>query len=121
MTWFDDLPAAYRHFLIAVILTPLAGFVGALALAVVQAKGISIPTDTFSNALNAAAVTAASGLLGWITLVLTPITRQYGVGAIQDGPDALVHPDAPLVAPEDASTHPDLLPPPPTATGGQDG
>ena len=79
----DKLPAWARHLLIAVVVAPVAGFAGIEALTVVQAAGFSgvdWPASVSTGA-NAAAVTAASGALGWLALFVTPLTRKYGVGS----------------------------------------
>lgn len=80
---FDRLPAWLRHFLILVFLAPLVLFVSLLAAQIVAGGGIDgfAWGDEAYAALNTAIVTIASGLLSWIALYVTPLTRQYGVGS----------------------------------------
>jgi hypothetical protein len=79
----DGLHPALRHFLIAVVVAPFAGFLGIVVGSLVANGGFS-GFDFGSEALtalNAASVVAGSGLLGWSALYLTPLTRQYGIGS----------------------------------------
>ncbi len=85
MSWLDKLPAAVRHFLILVVVAPLAGALALILSAIVTAGGLGVDWSTVLGvAGDSAAVTAASGALAWLGLVVTPITRQYGVGTTPD-------------------------------------
>jgi hypothetical protein len=78
----DKLSAAARHFLLLVLLT---GLIAALVVygnsAVDLGLAVFTSTDTLTDAGDAAVKAAGTGLLAWVALVLTPLTRQYGVGA----------------------------------------
>lgn len=81
MSWLDKLPAALRHFLILVVIAPLAGAAAIVLASIVQAGGVDVDWATVGKvALDSGAVTAANGALAWLALFVTPLTRQYGVG-----------------------------------------
>jgi enoyl reductase-like protein len=75
----DKLPAPVRHLLIVVG----AAAVGVPVQAVVAAQGVTGVdwADTLVDALNAGGL---AGALAIGALWLTPLTRQYGVGARAD-------------------------------------
>lgn len=85
----DRLPAWARHLVALAVIAPVAIFVTVVATAIVTAGGLSgFDADATGHiALDAAAVSFASGILGWLTLFITPITRQYGVGAPKRNPE----------------------------------
>lgn len=78
----DNLPAWSRHLLVLAVIAPVAGFVGFEAAAVVANHGISGMdwSGEAQSALDVAAVTSASGVIAWVAMFVTPLTRQYGVG-----------------------------------------
>lgn len=78
----DRLPAWLRHLVIA--FAAVAG--STVAQAVIEAGGVSqiVWTDLALDALDAGAVAVA---LVAATLWLTPLTKQYGVGAGGDSDD----------------------------------
>lgn len=81
----DRLPTWAQYLIALVIISPVAGFVVLEATVVVTSGGVTgIDWATeLSRGGNAAAATAASGLVGWVTLFITPITRKFGVGKAQ--------------------------------------
>lgn len=72
---FDRISAALRHLLL--LIAP-ALLLAALAIlkAVTDAGGVLTDVDWGS-----AAAAGVLGAAGWLTLYLTPLTRQYGVGS----------------------------------------
>jgi len=79
----DRLPAWGRYLVILVVITPVAAFVATVATVVITQHGV---TDAdwaaeSTSAMDAAFVTAASGLLSWIAMYVTPLTRKFGVGS----------------------------------------
>lgn len=78
----DTLPAWLRHLIVLCGIAPAAAAVTSAASAVVAAGGVSTvdwpPTGV--AAIDAAGLAAAIGATTWLALVVTPLTRQYGVG-----------------------------------------
>jgi hypothetical protein len=83
----DRLPAWGRHLLVLAVLAPLLAGLAIVLGAVIAAGGVDVDwSGTLKIALDAVAVSAAGGLLSWCGLYLTPLTRQYGVGAADREP-----------------------------------
>lgn len=80
---FDRLPAWLRHFLILVVLAPLVLFASLIAARIVAEGGIDgfAWDDEAYAAFNTSIVSLMGGVLTWVALYITPLTRQYGVGA----------------------------------------
>lgn len=72
----DRIPAWLRHLLIVVAAT----FGVTVAEAVVSAGGVST-VDWLGTLLRAVDIAAVAGATTSLALWLTPLTRQYGVGA----------------------------------------
>lgn len=82
MSWLDRLPAPARHALILMGLAPLTILVSVPATQVIANGGITgLDWHTvWTSAIDGSAASLASGALAWVALVVTPLTRQYGVG-----------------------------------------
>lgn len=89
MSWLDRLPPAARHAVILCLLTPAAIAISVPATAVLSAGGISTADcgQIGTTTLDAVTVSLAGGALSWVALVLTPLTRAYGIGSQVTGQD----------------------------------
>jgi hypothetical protein len=79
----DKLPAWLRHLIIVCGLAPAAVAVTTTANAVITAGGVTTvdwPATGIAT-IDAAGVALAVGAATWLTLVITPLTRQYGIGS----------------------------------------
>lgn len=78
----DTLPAVWRHAVLLCAIAPVAALAGVPLLAIISAGGV-VGLDWHAvgiTAINASAVSFATGGTAWITSYVTPLTRQYGVG-----------------------------------------
>jgi hypothetical protein len=89
MTWFDKIPAKYRHLLIVLGVSVL----GAAALVLQQ------NTDTILSEVPDAVDPFVAGLIGYALLWVTKITKQYGVGSDTTDDPAHEEPVLPEVDP----------------------
>jgi hypothetical protein len=79
----DKLPAWLRHLIIVCGLAPAAVAVTTTPNAVITAGGVTTvdwPATGIAT-IDAAGVALAVGAATWLTLVITPLTRQYGIGS----------------------------------------
>ena len=93
MTWFDKIPAKYRHLLIILGVAVL----GAAALVLQQ------NTDTILNDVPDYLDPFVAGLIGYAILWVTKITKQYGFG--EGDP---VFNDEPVAAPVEPDPAPEV-------------
>lgn len=79
----DRMPSWARHLVILVGLTSVTALLMTFANDVIAEGGVSSLdwARTATESLDNAALAASAGLLGWIALVITPLTKKYGVGA----------------------------------------
>lgn len=97
-TWFDKIPAKYRHLLIILGVSVL----GAAALVLQQS------TDTILDDVPDILDPFVAGLIGYAILWVTKLTKQYGVGS--DDNSGSITPD-PTPAPVDPAPAPtDVVP-----------
>lgn len=89
MSWLDRLPSIARHAIILCLIAPLAVAISVPATAVLAAGGISTADwgQIGTTTLDAVMVSLAGGALSWVALVITPITRAYGIGSEITGQD----------------------------------
>jgi len=83
----DRLPAWARHAILLCGVAPLVALLGVPLSEVLSARGIDgidWPA-TMATAVNAAAVSLATGVGAWVASYVTPLTSQYGVGAPSAG------------------------------------
>lgn len=82
LSFLDKWAAWARHLFILAVVAPVAALVVSVATGIVTSGGFSdVDFGTvFAASLDLAAVSLASGILGWVALFITPLTRQYGVG-----------------------------------------
>jgi len=83
----DRLPAWARHAVLLCVVAPLVALIGVPLTEVLGARGIE-GVDwhaTLVTAVNAAAVSLATGIGAWVASYVSPLTGQYGVGAPSAG------------------------------------
>jgi hypothetical protein len=79
----DRLPPWLRHLVVLCGLAPAACAVGTTAQTVIAAGGVTTvdwPVTGIAS-IDAAGAALAVGATTWLALVVTPLTRQYGVGS----------------------------------------
>lgn len=77
----DDLKPAARHFVLLVVLAFATALLLAVGADMAQLGLDAFTRDNALDALDTSVKAAGAGLGTWVALVLTPLTRQYGVGS----------------------------------------
>lgn len=79
----DKIPALWRHVIILVLISPLGMVALDLARLIIADGGVrGLDGGALLALLDTFAVAAAGGIVSSVTMYVTPLTRQYGVGSI---------------------------------------